>query len=85
MTENSVLLTTQAASDYTYPKSQSQVIFAVIKYIYIYYHFFFYTKSIWNNETKSSQIFNYTQVTNEDVKPYGSYYMANKLRKSMAF
>ena len=36
MTENSVLLTTQAASDYTYPKSQSQVIFAVIKYIYIY-------------------------------------------------
>ena len=36
MTENSVLLTIQAASDFTYPKPQSEVIFAVRKYIYIY-------------------------------------------------
>ena len=36
MTENSVLLTIQATSDFTYPKPQSEVIFAVRKYIYIY-------------------------------------------------
>ena len=40
-------------------------------------------KSIWNTETKCSQIFNYTQVTNYDVKPSLSYYMAKKLRKSL--
>ena len=45
----------------------------------------FYKKSIWNTETKSSQIFNYTQVTNEDVKPSGSHYMANKLRNFLTF
>ena len=33
------------------------------------YHFFSSTESIWNTETKSSQVFNCTQVTNEDVKP----------------
>ena len=49
------------------------------------HYFFFHKKSIWNTETKSSQIFNYTQVTNEDVKPTGSHYMANKLRKSLTF
>ena len=39
-------------------------------YIYIYIlSFFFSTKSIWNTEIKSSQILNYTQVTNEDAKP----------------
>ena len=91
MTENSVLLTSQAASNFTYPTSQSQVQLAVRKYIYIYIYIniyiiiFFYTKIIWNTETKSSQIFNYTQVTNEDVKPPGSNYMANKLRKSLTF
>ena len=53
-------------------------------YIYIL-SFFFSTKSIWNTETKSSQIFNYTQVTNEDVKPSGSHYMANKLHRSLTF
>ena len=36
MTENSVLLTTHAASDFTYPKPQPQVIFAVRKYIKLY-------------------------------------------------
>ena len=89
MTENSVLLTSQAASNFTYPTSQSQVQLAVRMciYIYIYIHIiiFFYTKIIWNTETKSTQIFNYTQVTNEDVKPSGSHYMANKLRKSLTF
>ena len=48
-------------------------------YIYIHIIIFFYTKIIWNTETKSTQIFNYTQVTNEDVKPSGSNYMANNL------
>ena len=38
-------------------------------YIYIYLIIFFSTKSIWNTEIKSSQILNYTQVTNEDAKP----------------
>ena len=42
-------------------------------YIYIL-SFFFSTKSIWNTETKSSQIFNYTQVTIGDVKPSVSHY-----------
>ena len=42
----------------------------------MYYHFS--TKHL-------CQIFNYTQVTNEDVKPSGSHYMANKLRKSLTF
>ena len=81
MTENSVLLTTQAASEFTY-------IYFIYIYIYIYIYilsFFFYTKTIWNTEIKSSQIFNYTQATNEDAKPSGSYYMANKLRKSLTF
>ena len=44
MTENSVLLTIQAASDFTYPKPQSQVIFAVRKYISIYIIIFFLYK-----------------------------------------
>ena len=67
-------------------------IYIYILYIYIYTYIyiyilsiFFYAKSIWNIEIKSSQIFNYTQVTNEDVKPSGSHYMANKLRKSLTF
>ena len=55
-------------------------------YMYILsYHFFSSTESIWNTETKSSQVFNYTEVTNEDVKPSRSHYMANKLRKSLTF
>ena len=56
-------------------------------YIYITYYItiFVYTKCIWNTETKSSHIFNYTQVTNEDVQPSGSDHVANKLRKSLTF
>ena len=54
-------------------------------YITYYITIFFYTKCIWNTETKSSHIFNYTQVTNEDVQPSGSDHVANKLRKSLTF
>ena len=42
MTENSGLLATQAAVDLTYPKPQSQVIFAVRKYMYVYIYIYIY-------------------------------------------
>ena len=61
MTEDYALLKTQAASDLTY-------------YFFIIFAYFFYIKSIWNTETKSSQIFNNTQVTIGDVKPSVSHY-----------
>ena len=43
MTENEVLLTTQATADFTYPKPHSQVIFAVRKYIYVCIYKYIYT------------------------------------------
>ena len=35
-----------------------------IFFITFFINFFFYTKRLWKTETKSSQVFNYTQVIN---------------------
>ena len=84
MTGNSVLLTTEAAVNFTYPKPQSQVIFAVRKYIYIYYHFFSLQRAYGTLKQNLVKFLTTLKLLSAMLN-HLYHIMAKKMRKSLTF